>query len=334
MPISQPRATARRRALAGIAAAALCGLAPAAAPAQQAYPTRPVTLLVPYPAGGANDAVARLIGQKMGEALHQPVIVDNRPGAGTTIGTAMAARAPADGYTLVLGSLASHAVSPHLYSKPGYDAVADFAAVGLIGQSPMVMTVAQASPYKDLRALVDDARRKPGELHYGSSGNGSPLHLAAEMFKQAAQVQIEHVPYKGGNAHTLDLMSGRLDMILDTLTSASPLLQGGKVRALAVAAPARVPSLPDVPTFAEAGYPGFEVNAWYALYAPAKTPAAVLGQLNTALNAVLAQADVRDRLASLGVQIRSGPPQELARFTRDEFDRYGKVIKAGNIHID
>ncbi|QHJ00893.1 tripartite tricarboxylate transporter substrate binding protein [Xylophilus rhododendri] len=323
----------RRQALAGIAclAAAACALP---AQAQGSYPSRPVTMIVPYPAGGANDAVARLIGQKMGEALQQPLLVDNRPGAGTTIGTALAARAPADGQTILLGSLASHAVSPHLYARPGYDAVADFAPIGLIGLSPMVMTVAQDSPYRDLRSLVDAARKRPGELHYGSSGNGSPLHLAAELFKQAAGVNIEHVPYKGGNTHTLDLMSGRLDMILDTLTSAAPLLQGGKLLALAVAAPARLPSLPGVPTFAEAGYPGFEVNAWYALYAPAKTPPAIVERLNTTLQAVLAQADVRERLGALGVQIKSGPPQELARFTRQELQRYGQLIQAHNIRID
>jgi len=325
-----------RRGLLLSAALAACGLAAplGAVHAADAYPSKPVTLLVPYPAGGANDAVARLIGQKLGDALKQPMVIDNRPGAGTTIGTTVAAKAPADGYTLVLGSLASHAVSPHLYAKPGYDAVADFAPVGLIGVVPMVLVVAQDSPYTNVRALVDAARKQPGALNYGSSGNGSPLHLAAELFKQAAQVQINHVPYKGGNAHTMDLMGGRLDMILDTLTSASPLIKGGKVRALAVAAPARLPELPDVPTFAEAGYPGFEVNAWYALYAPAKTSKDVLATLNTALNAVLRQPEVLERLGALGVRPQPGTPQALARFTQDELGRYGKVIQANGIRID
>ncbi|WCM89830.1 Bug family tripartite tricarboxylate transporter substrate binding protein [Acidovorax sp. NCPPB 3576] len=328
--------TTGRRALVVSAALALCGLAAplAAVHAADAYPAKPVTLLVPYPAGGANDAVARLVGQKLGDALKQPMVIDNRPGAGTTIGTTVAAKAAPDGYTLVLGSLASHAVSPHLYAKPGYDAVADFTPIGLIGVVPMVLVVAQDSPYTSVRALVEAARKQPGALNYGSSGNGSPLHLAAELFKQAAQVQINHVPYKGGNAHTMDLMGGRLDMILDTLTSASPLIKGGKVRALAVAAPARLPELPDVPTFAEAGYPGFEVNAWYALYAPAKTSKDVVATLNTALNAVLRQPEVLERMAALGVRPQPGTPQALARFTQDELGRYGKVIQANGIRID
>ncbi|SFE18180.1 Bug family tripartite tricarboxylate transporter substrate binding protein [Paracidovorax konjaci] len=339
VPIASPSGARTRAARRGVllsAALALCGLAAplSAVQAADAYPSKPVTLLVPYPAGGANDAVARLVGQKLGDALKQPVVIDNRPGAGTTIGTTAAAKAAPDGYTLVLGSLASHAVSPHLYARPGYDAVADFAPIGLIGVVPMVLVVAQDSPYASVRALVDAARKQPGTLNYGSSGNGSPLHLSAELFKQAAQVQINHVPYKGGNAHTMDLMGGRLDMILDTLTSASPLIKGGKVRALAVAASARLPELPDVPTFAEAGYPGFEVNAWYALYAPAKTGKEVLATLNTALNAVLRQPEVLERLGALGVRPQPGTPQALARFTQDEWNRYGKVIQSNGIKID
>ncbi|MDA8521610.1 Bug family tripartite tricarboxylate transporter substrate binding protein [Acidovorax sp. NCPPB 4044] len=304
---SHSGARAARRGVLLSAALALCGLAAplSAVQAADAYPSKPVTLLVPYPAGGANDAVARLVGQKLGDALRQPVVVDNRPGAGTTIGTTAAAKAAPDGYTLVLGSLASHAVSPHLYARPGYDAVADFAPIGLIGVVPMVLVVAQDSPYTSVRALVDAARKQPGTLNYGSSGNGSPLHLSAELFKQAAQVQINHVPYKGG-----------------------------KVRALAVAAPARLPELPDLPTFAEAGYPGFEVNAWYALYAPARTGKEVLATLNTALNAVLRQPEVLERLGALGVRPQPGTPQALARFTQDEWNRYGKVIQSNGIKID
>lgn len=323
-----------RRGLLLCAAALACPLATPLAYADNAYPAKPVTLLVPYPAGGANDAVARLIGLKMGEDLKQPVVIDNRPGAGTTIGTATAAKAQADGYTLVLGSLASHAVSPHLYARPGYDAVADFAPIGMIGVVPMVLVVAQDSPYTNLKSLVDAARKQPGQLNYGSSGNGSPLHLAAELFKQRAQLQINHVPYKGGNAHTMDLMGGRLDMILDTLTSASPLLKSGKVRALAVASASRLPELQNVPTFAEAGYPGFEVNAWYALYAPAKTGKDVLARLNTSLTQVLKQAEVQEKFALLGVRTRPGTQQELASFTTDEWNRYGKVIQSAGIRID
>lgn len=333
MPTFPPTIRRATRRILLLAALAACGLSPAAY-AQSDYPNKPLTLLVPYPAGGANDAVARLVGLKMGEILKQPVIIDNRPGAGTTIGTAAAAKAAPDGYTLVLGSLASHAVSPHLYAKPGYDAIADFTPVGTIGVVPMVLIVAKESPYTDLRSLVDAARRQPNALNYGSAGNGSPLHLAAELFKQSANIQINHVPYKGGNAHTMDLMGGRLDMILDTLTSAAPLIKGGKVRALAVAASARLSELPGVPTFSEAGYPGFEVNAWYALYAPARTSKEVVGRLNASLVAVLKQPDVLEKFGNLGVRTQPGSPQDLARFTQDEWSRYGKVIAANGIRID
>ena len=326
-----PQTTTRRSALL-LALAAAC-VAPLAQ-AQADYPNKPVTLVVPYPAGGANDAVARLVGQKMAEGLKQPVIIDNKPGAGTTIGTALVAKAPADGYTLVLGSLASHAVAPHLYAKPGYQAIDDFAAIGTIGLAPIVLIVAKESPYADLKALVAAAKAKPDMLTYGSAGNGSPLHLAGELFKQAAKVQVTHVPYKGGNAHTMDLMGGRLDMILDTATSAVPMIKGDKVRPLAVAASARMAEYPNVPTFAEAGYPGFEVSAWYALYAPAKTPKAVLDRLNAELAAALKNPEVSDKLRNLGVRPLSGSADALASFTKAEYERYGKVMREGNIRID
>ena len=326
-----PQTTTRRSALL-LAFAAAC-VAPLAQ-AQADYPNKPVTLVVPYPAGGANDAVARLVGQKMAEGLKQPVIIDNKPGAGTTIGTALVAKAPADGYTLVLGSLASHAVAPHLYAKPGYQAIDDFAAIGTIGLAPIVLIVAKESPYADLKALVAAAKAKPDMLTYGSAGNGSPLHLAGELFKQAAKVQVTHVPYKGGNAHTMDLMGGRLDMILDTATSAVPMIKGDKVRPLAVAASARMAEYPNVPTFAEAGYPGFEVSAWYALYAPARTPKAVLDRLNAELAAALKNPEVSDKLRNLGVRPLSGSADALASFTKAEYERYGKVMREGNIRID
>lgn len=236
------------------------GLAAAPALAQSDYPNKPITLVVPYPAGGANDAVARLVGQKMAEGLRQPVVIDNKPGAGTTIGTALVAKAAPDGYTLVLGSLASHAVAPHLYARPGYHAIDDFAPIGTIGLAPIVMVVAKDSPHADLKSVVDTARARPDTLIYGSAGNGSPLHLAGELFKQAAQLKVTHVPYKSGNAHTMDLIGGRLDMILDTATSAVPMIRGDKVRPLAVAAAQRMAEFPEVPTFAEAGYPGFEAR--------------------------------------------------------------------------
>ncbi len=331
------RAGVSRRSV--LAAASLCAsLAaawlPQAATAQGAYPNRPVTLIVPYPAGGANDAVARLIGQKMGEALGQPVIIDNKPGAGTTIGTAIAGRAPADGYTIVLGSLASHAVSPHLIANPGYDAIADFAPIGLIGVAPIVATVNKESPYTNLKQLVDAAKKAPGDVMYGSAGNGSPLHLAGELFSQTSGAKFTHVPYKGGSAHTMDLIGGRLAVIFDTTTAAMPMIKGDKIRAIAVASPTRLPDLPNVPTFAEAGYPDFEVTAWYALYAPAKTPADVLARLSSDLGKVMKLTEVNDKLRALAVKASYSSPQDLAAYTQSEYSKYGKVIKAANIKAD
>ena len=298
------------------------------------YPNKPITLIVPYPAGGANDAVGRLIGLKLGESMGQTVIIDNRPGAGTTIGAAMAARAAPDGYTLVLGSLASNAVSPHLMPNPGYDALKDFAPIGLIGVAPIVATVAKDSPYISLKSLVDDAKKRPNDVMYGSSGNGSPLHLAGELFSQSAGVKITHVPYKGGSAHTIDMIGGRLAVIFDTTTAAMPMIKGDKIRALAVSSPTRLADLPNVPTFAEAGYPGFEVSGWYALYGPAKLPPALVAKLSAELGKVMAMPDVDSKLKALAVKPSYGTPAELGAFTESEFAKYGKVIKAANIKAD
>jgi tripartite-type tricarboxylate transporter receptor subunit TctC len=330
--VTESNSLTRRAALLSVALAACLSPLAQAQPAD--YPNKPITLVVPYPAGGANDAVARLVGQKMAEQLKTQVIIDNRPGAGTTIAMASVAKAPADGYTIVLGSLASQAVSPHLYAKAGYEPIADFAPIGLIGVAPTIVIVAKDSPFTDLKSLVDAARKKPGALMYGSAGNGSPLHLAGELFKQTAKLDINHVPYKGGSAHTMDLIGGRLDMIFDTTTSAVPMIKGDKVRALAVAAPSRLPDFPNVPTFAEAGFPNFEVNAWYALYAPARTPKEIVTRLNAELVKVLKLPEVVEKMQSLAVRTSPSTPQELGAFTQSEFTKYGGVISAANIRID
>ncbi|BDT67581.1 hypothetical protein os1_17580 [Comamonadaceae bacterium OS-1] len=322
----------RRNVLTAVALAAAACL-PTLAQAQ-AYPSKPVTLIVPYPAGGANDAVGRLVGQKLSETLGQPVVVDNRPGAGTTIGAALASKAAPDGYTILLGSLASNAVSPHLIANPGYDALKDFAPIGLIGVAPIVATVNKESPYTSLKSLVDEAKKHPGDVMYGSAGNGSPLHLAGELFTQAAGVSMTHVPYKGGNAHTMDLIGGRLSVIFDTTTGAMTMIKADKVRAIAVSSPTRLPELPNVPTFAEAGYPNFEVQGWYALYVPAKTPADIVARLSADLGKVMAMPEVDSKLKALAVKPAYGSAQDLGTFTQTEFAKYGKVIKVANIKAD
>ncbi len=321
-----------RRAL---GAAALGALALSAAPgamAQATYPSKPITFVVSYPAGGANDMLGRLIGQKMGDALGGTVIIDNKPGAGAVLGAGVVAKAPPDGYTLLVGGLATHAASPHLM-KAGYDPLKDFEPVGMIGRAPIIVITAADSPYKSLQQVVDAARKDPQAIMYGSSGNGSPLHLAGELFTSQAKVHMTHVPYKGGNAHIMDLMGGRVPVIFDTATNSMPLLKGGKVRALAVGAPARLADQPDVPTLAEAGYPQFQFSAWYGLFAPAKTPKDVLAKLSDALGKALKHPDVVKKLGDVGVTVSSNPA-ELGPFLPGEYERVGNLIRSAKIKAD
>jgi len=316
-----------------LAATAVAGLGCFGLAQAQTYPTKPVTLVVPYPAGGANDMLGRLIGQKLSEGLGQQFIIDNKPGAGTLIGATVVAKAPADGYTLLVGGFASNAVSPILF-KAEYDPLTAFEPIGLFGTAPMVVITFPNSKYKSLKDVVEAAKAKPGEVMYGSSGNGSPLHLAGEMFTAQAKINMTHVPYKGGSAHILDLIGGRLDVIFDTSTNSTPLIKGGKVRPIAVSSKTRMADFPDVPTFAEAGYPDFSVNGWYALYAPAKTPKPIVDRLSAELQKVLKMPEVIEKLRGVGVAPASGVASELAKYGPDEFAKYTKLIKDANIKAD
>ena len=330
------RASSRRRLLAaGLLCTAAAAISPwSAAQAQAPYPAKPIVFVVPYPAGGANDMLGRLIGQKMGEALGgATTIVDNKPGAAALLGAGMVARAPADGYTLLVGGLATHAASPNLL-KADYDPLKDFEPIGMIGSAPIIAITANDSPYKTLKDVVDAARKDPRGVMYGSSGNGSPLHLAGELFVSIAKVEMTHVPYKGGNAHIMDLIGGRVPVIFDTATNSMPLIRSGKVRPIAVATRSRLPDLPNVPTFAEAGYPQFEFSAWYALFAPAKTPKEVVGKLSAALSKTLKQPEVASRLGEVGVTVSGGNAADLANFLPGEYERIGRLIKTANIKAD
>ncbi|HMS07449.1 MAG TPA: tripartite tricarboxylate transporter substrate binding protein [Burkholderiaceae bacterium] len=321
----------------GLLAAAFGAAAPlgfsARALAQAAFPSKTITFVVPYPAGGANDMLGRLIGQKMAEALGGGSIVENKPGAGAMIGANAVARAQPDGYTLLIGGLATHAASPHLF-KAEYDSLKDFEPVGMIGSAPIIAITYNESPYKTLKDVVDAARKDPKGIMYGSSGNGSPLHLAGELFLAQNKVDMTHVPYKGGNAHILDLIGGRVPVIFDTATNCVPLLKGGKVRALAVGAPARLADFPNVPTFAEAGYPQFDFSAWYAVFAPAKTPKDVVAKLSGALGTALKNPDVIARLNGVGVTPSNGDAAQLAKFLPVEYERIGRLIRTANIKPD
>lgn len=326
---SQRRTVAKMLLVAGIASIGCMFSANAA----DVYPSKPITLVVPYPAGGANDMLGRLIGQKMSEGLKQQIIIDNRPGAGTLIGATVVAKAVPDGYTLLVGGFASNSVSPLLF-KAEYDPIKDFEPVGMFGTAPTVLITHPNSQYKTIKDVVDAAKKKPGEVMYGSSGNGSPLHMSGEMFTSQAGVNMTHVPYKGGSAHILDLIGGRLDVIFDTSTNSTPLIKGGKVRPIAVSGPSRLPDFPNVPTFAESGYPNFAVNGWYALYAPAKTPKDITNRLSAELQKVLKMPDVIEKLRGVGVTPGTGDAQELAKYAPSELEKYRKLIKDANIKAD
>jgi tripartite-type tricarboxylate transporter receptor subunit TctC len=326
--------TSRRALLAVAFCATAATISPwGSAHAQAAFPSKPIVFVVPYPAGGANDMLGRVVGQKMGEALGGTAIVDNKPGGAAVLGAAAVARAPADGHTLLVGGLASHAASPHMV-KAGYDPLTDFEPIGMIGSAPIIAITFNEAPYKSLKDVVDAAKKDPRGVMYGSSGNGSPLHLAGELFISLANVEMTHVPYKGGNAHILDLIGGRVPVIFDTATNAMPLIKSGKVRPIAIATRSRLADLPNVPTFAESGYPQFEFTAWYAMFAPAKTPKDVTAKLSAALSTALKQPEVVGKLKDVGVTVASGEAAELAKFMPLEYERIGKLIKSANIKPD
>jgi tripartite-type tricarboxylate transporter receptor subunit TctC len=269
----------------------------------------------------------------MGEALGAQVIVDNKPGAAALLGANAVAKAAPDGYTVLVGGLATHAASPNLI-RADYNPLTDFESIGLIGMAPIVATTNTKPPYKTLKEMVDASKKSPGSVMYGSSGNGSPLHLAGELFVANTGAQMTHVRYKCGNAHTLDLIGGRLHVIFDTTTAAMGNIKGGKIEAIAIGLPKRSPDLPDVPTFAEAGYPEFQFTAWYAMFAPAKTPKDVTAKLSGALQTALKSPEVVDRLRGVGVTTTSGDAAELAKLVPAEYERIGKLIKAANIKAD
>jgi tripartite-type tricarboxylate transporter receptor subunit TctC len=314
-----------------IAAIALAYTALQSVQAQE-YPTKSVRLLVPFAPGGGNDTLARIFGQKLSEAWSQQVIVDNRPGAGTTIATAMAARAAPDGYTLLLSSIASHAVSPNLYREPGYDPIKDFSPIAMLGIAPVVMGINVSVPAESVSEFIVLAKSKPGTLKYASGGVGSVMHTSAMVFSQVAGVDMLHVPYKGAGPGYVALLGGEVDLAIDTTAALLPLVRSGKVRGLAVARRTRLPDVPDLPTFAEAGLPGFEANGWYSIHAPAGTPPAITTKLNKEIVRISNLPEIQERLRQLGTEsVANNTPEQLTAFVRSELAKYTKVIKAAGI---
>lgn len=300
----------------------------------QNYPTKTVRLIVPYPPGGGNDVLARIFAQKLTEAWGQQVIVDNRPGAGTTIGTALAARATPDGHTLLLSSIASHGVSPNLYRSPGYDPIKDFAPITLLAVAPMILGVNQSSPVRSVDELIKLAKSKPGMLKFATAGSGSPMHVGGEIFKDLTAIDIVNIPYSGGAPALISLISGETDMAFDTAASIMTQVRAGKIRALAIARASRLAEYPNIPTFAESGLPAYDANAWYSMHAPAGTPAAVIVKINRDLVKALALPDVAERLRQLGSDGVGNTPEQFDAFVRAELAKYRRLIQRAGIKVE
>ena len=307
------------RKLACILAAAL------ALPAFAQYPDKPVKIVVSYSPGGFTDTLARIIGQELGKRWNQPVVVENKPGAGGNIGAEFAARSPADGYTLFLAATPTHAVNPSLYRNLAFDPVKDFEPVILLAATPNLLVANPGVPANSVKELVALAKASPARLNYGSTGAGSSVHLQGELFKSAMGIQMTHVPYKGSSQALTDLLSGSVQVMFDNYLFQLPHVKAGKVKALAITAAKRSPALPDVPTMNELGIPGFEMGPWFGLVAPAKTPAAVVRRINADANAALQAKDVQDRIA--GAEILGGTPQEFGEFMQRELAKWGRIIR-------
>ena len=298
------------------------------------YPSKPIRWISPWPPGGANDVFSRDIGRKISDAFGQPVIVDNRPGAAGTIGSDVAAKAPADGYTLVMGSSPTHAIAPSLYPQLPYDPVRDFTAVTLVGTVPNVLVVHPSVAAKNVKELIALAKASPGQLNFASAGNGTSQHLSGELFKTLAGVNMVHVPYKGTAPAMVDLIAGQVQLAFDNVTTIVPHIQAGKLRALAVTPARRTAILPDVPTVAEAGVPGYEASVWFGVFAPAGTPQPVIARLHAEILKALNTADLRARMVAMGTDISGMGPAEFQAFVRKEVPKWADVVRKANVKIN
>ena len=313
-----------------LAAMALAAALPATA---QNFPTKPVKLMVGASPGGGTDIVARMLGKELAETMKQPFVVENKPGASNTIAADITAKSPPDGYTLLVATTTGQAIAPHLM-KLSFDPLKDLTPVALVMIVPNVLIVGPAVTAKDVRDLVAQMKAKPGSFYYGSSGSGSTQHLAGEAFKKLAGVQMTHIPYKGSSQAHLDLISGNAQIMFDTTSSAIGQIKGGKVRALAVTSPKRSPELPDVPTLAEAGFPGLEMTTWYGVFAPAGTPKDVVAKLNAEIMKALQTPEVKTRIAGLAGEPGTMTIEQFAALNRADSERYAKLVKDASIKLD
>ena len=321
----------RRTALLLLAIAAGASFATSAA--DPAYPTRPVKILVGANAGGGTDIIARMLADKFQESMKQPFVVENKPGASNTIAADLTAKAPVDGYTLLVATNTGQAIAPHLI-KLGFDPLKNVQPVGLVVVVPNVLVVGSTTPYNSVKDLVAAAKAKPGDIKYASSGVGSTQHIAGEAFDLAAGIKTTHIPYKGSSQAHVDILSGEVQMMFDTTSSAMSQIKAGKFRPLAVTSTARSGELPNVPTIAEAGYPAAEMTTWYGLFVTGGTPKAIVDQLHAELDKALALPDVQGRLKGLGGEPGKLSVEQFAKMNRDEYERFGKLIKTANIRVD
>lgn len=316
-----------------VAALALCAFA-GGGHAQPAWPAKPIKYIVPFAPGGVSDGVARLVAQHLSERLGQPVIVDNRPGVSGILGTQVAARSPADGYTLMGGTITTHAVNPFFTKSLGYDPVADFVPVNLVGMVSNVLVVPSASRFNSVAQVIAELKAKPESLTYGTAGAGTSQHLSGQLFENITQTHMRQIIYKGGSQAMVDLVGGQIDMVFETVAAARPMIDGKRVKVLGITSAKRQPGLPDVPTLAEAGVPNFEMQSWQGVFAPAATPKPIVDRLGREIAAVVALPDVQAKLRGLGVEPDGRSSEAFTAFQRAEIAKWGKVIKDAGIQAE
>ncbi|AZG08538.1 tripartite tricarboxylate transporter substrate binding protein [Pigmentiphaga sp. H8] len=314
---------------------AIAALALAATGAHaQAYPSKPIRLLIPFPPGGGTDILSRLVATRLGESEKWTIVAENRAGAGGTIGIAAAVRAAPTGYEMVMGQKDNLVVAPWLYKSVAYDPTKDLVAVAHVGYTPIVIVTQANSRFKSLADVVAAAKAEPGAITYGSPGSGTTIHLAGEIFKGAAKIDIRHIPYKGSNAAMMDVLAGNVDLLVSSVPSAMAQIQSGKLRALAVTSAKRSTSLPDVPTVAELGYKGFDVSTWYGLFMPAGTSKEIVATVNTAVNKLLAQPETRDAIHAQGAEAQAMSPEEFAQLLKSDYLKWKDIVRAANVTVE